>query len=44
MHEVGAITKVLYNKDVGLIVSTFKGTIFLYDSMEFKLIWETSNS
>ena len=33
----------MYHRDVGLIVSAFKGMIHVYDSMEFKLIWETVN-
>jgi WD40 repeat protein len=41
--EQGPVTKVMYHRDVGLIVSTFKGMIHVYDSMEFKLIWETVN-
>ena len=41
--DQGPVTKVMYHRDVGLIVSTFKGMIHVYDSMEFKLIWETVN-
>jgi WD40 repeat protein len=41
--EQGPVTKILYHRDVGLIVSTFKGMIQVYDSMEFKLSWETVN-
>ena len=37
------LTKLFYHQDVGLIVSSFKGTLHLYDSMEFKLLWETTN-
>jgi WD40 repeat protein len=41
--QQGPVTKIMYHRDVGLIVSTFKGMIHVYDSMEFKLIWETVN-
>lgn len=44
VREHGPITKVFYNADVGLIVSTFKGMLQVYDSMEFKLLWETANT
>ena len=43
LKEQGPVTKVMYHRDVGLIVSTFKGMIQVFDSMEFKLIWETVN-
>lgn len=39
----GPITKILYHRDVGLVISTFKGMVQVYDSIEFKLMWETSN-
>jgi hypothetical protein len=42
MH--GPVTKTFYDRDVGLIVSTLKGMLNVYDSMEFKLIWEVSNT
>ncbi len=42
MH--GPVTKTFYDRDVGLIVSTLKGMLHVYDSMEFKLIWEVSNT
>jgi hypothetical protein len=30
------ITKIYYHRDVGLIISSFKGRLYVYDSMEFK--------
>jgi hypothetical protein len=44
MSEHGPVTKIFYHRDVGLVLSTFKGLLQVYDSMEFKLIWETSNA
>lgn len=41
--EQGPITQAYYHKDVGLIVSMFKGMLHIYDSMEFKILWETTN-
>jgi len=38
------LTKIFYDKDVGLVLSTFKGMLQVYDSMEFKIVWETTNS
>ena len=43
-NEFGIITKVIYNSDCGLIVSTFKGLIQIYDSMDFNLVWDSSKS
>ena len=43
VKEHGPISKIYYHKDVGLVVSTFKGMLQVYDSMEFKLMWETHN-
>jgi hypothetical protein len=44
IKEFGTITKIFYDKDVGLVISTFKGMLQVYDSMEFKIMWETTNS
>lgn len=44
VRDHGPITKIFYNSDVGLIVSTFKGMLQVYDSMEFKMLWETANT
>lgn len=43
VQDFGPITKIFYHKDVGLLVSYFNGFLQLYDSMEFKILWETSN-
>lgn len=43
VKELGTITKIFYDKDVGLVISTFKGMLQIYDSMEFKIVWETTN-
>eukprot|EP00347_Sterkiella_histriomuscorum_P020047 403339298 len=43
VSDHGPISKIYYHKDVGLIISTFKGLLQVYDSMEFKLLWETHN-
>ena len=43
VHEHGPLTKIFYHKDVWLVLATFKGMLQVYDSMEFKLLWETSN-
>jgi len=40
----GPITKIIYHKDVGLVISFFNGLLQIYDSMEFKMLWETDNS
>jgi WD40 repeat protein len=34
----------MYHRDVGLVVATFKGLIHVYDSIEFKLVWDSSTS
>lgn len=44
IKDHGPVTKILYHKDVGLIVSMFKGMLQVYDSMEFKIMWETNNN
>jgi len=43
LSQQGPVTKAYYDRDAGLIVSTLKGMLHVYDSMEFKLIWEASN-
>ena len=42
--QFGHIVKVIYNKDVGLMVATFQGLLQIYDAMEFKPSWCTSNN
>lgn len=37
------ITKVKYCKDIGLICTTFKGTIKIFDAFSFNQIWKNSN-
>ncbi len=39
----GPISKIFYHHDVGLVISFFNGLLQVYDSMEFKLVWETHN-
>jgi WD40 repeat protein len=43
IKDHGPLTRVYYHRDVGLVVSTFKGMLQVYDSMEFKMLWETTN-
>lgn len=43
MRDQGPVTKIYYHRDVGMLVSTFKGMLQVYDSMEFKILWETTN-
>lgn len=41
--EHGPLSKIFYHRDVGLVLSTFNGLLQVYDSMEFKLLWDTHN-
>lgn len=43
IKDYGPLTKIFYDKDVGLVLSTFKGMLQVYDSMEFKIVWESTN-
>ena len=43
IKEHGPVTKIMYHKDVGLVASMFKGMLQIYDSMEFKLLWESTS-
>lgn len=37
------ITCLKYYKDIGLVATTFKGTIKIFDSINFTQIWKNSN-
>lgn len=37
------ITKLRYQKDIGLIGTTFKGTLKIFDAFNFQPIWKNSN-
>ena len=37
------ITKIKYYKDIGLICTTFTGTIKIFDAFNFNQIWKNGN-
>ena len=44
LKDHGPVTKIYYHRDVGMVISTFKGMLQVYDSMEFKMFWESTNA
>ena len=42
-HAGNEITHIKYVRDIGLVASTFTGTVKFFDAFHFSTTWETTN-